>query len=246
MAVAADPRPRRLDLPPPYSLVTLRERGDAFAEACRLAPEAGAGTLVQVGRFDLIEFAVVLEPEEPLRTARRAFIAGMAALGDAIAAHCPPEKELAFAYPDQVLFNGGLVGGARLGWPEDAREEEPPDWLVFGAQLMAATTGGAEPDFLVATSLEEEGFDDGRLIVESFARHLMRYCDAWADSGFEPVAEAYLSRLPRKAGQRRGIDIDGDLLIRHREAAPPERVRLLPGLAAMAWCDPVRGGPRLR
>jgi hypothetical protein len=35
-----------LVLPPPYTLVTLREVGDAFAHACRVAPEKGAGTLV--------------------------------------------------------------------------------------------------------------------------------------------------------------------------------------------------------
>lgn len=62
-----------LDLPPPYSLITLREVGDAFAHAKSVATEAGAGTLVYVGRFDLAEFAVVLEPDEPLREARRAF-----------------------------------------------------------------------------------------------------------------------------------------------------------------------------
>src|SRR5499425_2443274 len=60
-----------LDLPPPYRLVTLREVGDAFAHARQVAAEEGAGTLVYVGRFDLAEFAVVLEPEEPLKTARR-------------------------------------------------------------------------------------------------------------------------------------------------------------------------------
>ena len=36
-----------------------------------------------MGRFDLAEFAVVLEPDEPLRTARRAFYAGMVALTEA-------------------------------------------------------------------------------------------------------------------------------------------------------------------
>jgi len=61
----------KLDLPPPFTLVTLREVGDAFAHAITVAPEQGAGTLVYVGRFDLAEFAVVLEPDEPLRTARR-------------------------------------------------------------------------------------------------------------------------------------------------------------------------------
>src|SRR4029453_16896093 len=56
----------RIDLPPPYSLVRLREGGEAFAHALSIAPESGAGTLVYVGRFDLAEFRVVLEPTEPL------------------------------------------------------------------------------------------------------------------------------------------------------------------------------------
>ena len=82
-------RSRTLDapelvLPPPFSAVRLREVGDAFAHAISLAAERGAGTLVYVGRFDLAEFAVVLEPEEPLLKARRAFYAGMAALADAL------------------------------------------------------------------------------------------------------------------------------------------------------------------
>ena len=72
-------------LPPAYTLVTLREMGDAHAHACQIAPTAGAGTLVWVRRFDLIEFAVTLEPETPLKDARRAFLAGMASLADAIA-----------------------------------------------------------------------------------------------------------------------------------------------------------------
>ena len=35
-----------IHLPPPFTLVRLRESGDAFAEACRIAPKSGAGTLV--------------------------------------------------------------------------------------------------------------------------------------------------------------------------------------------------------
>src|SRR5215475_6030264 len=71
-----------LDLPPPFRLVTLREVGDAFAHASHLAAEEGAGTLVYVGRFDLVEFALVLEPDEPLASARCSLYAGLAALGD--------------------------------------------------------------------------------------------------------------------------------------------------------------------
>ena len=65
-----------LDLPPGFREVALREAGDAFAHAKAIAAEEGAGTVVHVGRFDLAEFALVLEPDEPLCTARRALYAG--------------------------------------------------------------------------------------------------------------------------------------------------------------------------
>src|SRR5260221_13181260 len=98
-----------LDLPPPFRLVTLREVGDAFAHATRVATEEGAGTLVYVGRFDLAEFAVVLEPEEPLKTARRAVYAGLTALADALAVPAPPERPTPFDWPGAVRANVGLL-----------------------------------------------------------------------------------------------------------------------------------------
>ncbi len=55
-------------LPPGFTLVTLpQDQGDAFAHAQEIAAEAGAATLVWVRRFDMVEFAVVLEPDAPLR-----------------------------------------------------------------------------------------------------------------------------------------------------------------------------------
>ena len=94
----------------------LRESRDAFAHALDIAEASGAGTLVYVGRFDLAEFAVVLEPNEPLRTARRAFYAGMVALTDALRAYAPPNKSVSIDWPDAIRIDGGLVGGGRLGW----------------------------------------------------------------------------------------------------------------------------------
>src|SRR3954465_12859419 len=98
-----------LDLPPGYNLVALRELGDAFAHGCDIAAEAGAGTLVWGGGYDLGEFAVGLAPGEPLVSARRAFFAGMNAIADAISAHCPPEREVNFSWPDTILFDAGLL-----------------------------------------------------------------------------------------------------------------------------------------
>uniref|UniRef100_UPI001F3A7824 biotin/lipoate--protein ligase family protein n=1 Tax=Geminicoccus flavidas TaxID=2506407 RepID=UPI001F3A7824 len=119
------------DLPPAYRLVVRNEPGAAFAHACRLAPDAGAGTLVWVPRPDVLELAVVLEPDEALRRARRAFFAGMVATADAIAAACAPEKPIGFDWPDGIRFDGARLGGGRLGWPEKCGEADVPDWLVF-------------------------------------------------------------------------------------------------------------------
>jgi biotin/lipoate A/B protein ligase family protein len=236
-----------LDLPPPFRLVTLREVGDSFAHATRVAAQEGAGTLVHVGRFDLAEFAVVLEPEEPLRTARRAVYAGLVALGDALAVHAPPERPLIFDWPDAVRVDGGLVGGGRLGWPEHADENEPPDWLVFAAMIRTVAMGDAEPGVRpLSSALDEEGFDDlgsGRL-VESFSRHFMAALDAWREHGFDEVARSYLARLPPASGLRRDIAEDGDLVVRRTGVAEPERLSLARALRQPSWLDPATGGPR--
>jgi len=236
-----------LDLPPPFRLVTLREVGDALAHATRVASEEGAGTLVFVGRFDLAEFAVVLEPDEPLGTARRAFYAGCVALADALAVHAPPEKPITFDWPDAIRVDGGLVGGARLAWPQGADENAPPPWLVFAAMIRTVSMAEGEPGLRpLGSALDEEGFDDigsGRL-VESFARHLMVAIDSWQERGFGAIAKDYIARLPAEPGLRRDIDDNGDLILRRTGHAEVERRRLVPALAAPSWIDPATGGPR--
>ena len=237
----------RLDLPPPFRLVVLREAGDAFAHARAIAAAEGAGTLVHVGRFDLAEFAVVLEPEEPLRTARRALYTGLCALGDALAAQAPPEKPISFDWPDAIRVDGGLVGGVRLAWPPAADEDEPPAWLVFGAAIRTVAMGEDEPGLRpLAVALEQEGFDDpdpGRL-VESFARHLMATVDSCRENGFGEVAKRYLSRLAPANGLCCDIDQQGDLLVRRTAGGKLERRSIIAALAVPSWLDPKTGGPR--
>lgn len=234
-----------LDLPPPFRAVALREVGDAFAHAMRIAADAGAGTLVHVGRFDLVEFAVVLEPEEPLRTARRTLYAGLTALADALAVHAPPERPISFEWPDAVRIGGGLVGGARLAWPARADEEAPPLWLVFGAVIRTVAMGGQESGLHpLSTALDEEGFDLGSdRLIETFARHLMVTVDAWQQDGFGDVARGYLSRVAPEKGMQRDIDDNGDLLVRRVDKTVVERRPLVPALATPSWLDPATGGP---
>jgi len=235
-----------LALPPPFTLVTLREVGDAFAHAVQLAPEQGAGTLVYVGRFDLAEFAVVLEPDEPLRGARRAHYLGMAALADALLAFAPPEKPIAIDWPDAIRVDGGLVGGGRLAWPKSSREDETPDWLVFGGMIRTVSMTDDPGLHPLVSALEEEGFTDmaAAELVASFARHLMVHIDARQEYGFGAIAREYLQRLPPESGLRRDIDDNGDLLLRRAGKSEPERRALAPALAAPSWLDPKSGGPR--
>jgi hypothetical protein len=236
-----------IHLPPPFALVRLRESGDAFAHACRIAPERGAGTLVYVGRFDLAEFAVVLEPSEPLSTARRAFYAGMVALTDALRAHAPPNKTVAIDWPDGVRIDGGLVGGGRMGWPPSVREDEPPAWLVFGAMIRTAMTDPGPGVHPLASALDEEGFGEAGAVqlTESFARHLMRAIDSWQVDGFDGVAHDYLSRVARERTTILRIDDCGDLLTRRINTDRTERSELVKALATPSWLDPKLGGPRL-
>jgi biotin-(acetyl-CoA carboxylase) ligase len=233
-------------LPPPFSLVTLREMGDAFAHATAIAPKAGAGTFVYVGRFDLAEFAVVLEPDEPLRVARRTFYAAMWALAEALIAHAPPKTPLDLVWPDAIAINGGIVGGGRLGWPRSGRDDKPPAWLVFGAMIRTVSMTDGPSLNPLSSALEEEGFTDfaAARLAESFARHLLLATDTWQERGFAAIAHDYLERMPREIGIHRSIEENGDLLVHRAGVREPEHRPLLPALAKPSWLDPETAGPR--
>lgn len=226
----------------------LRESRDAFAHAIDIAQESGAGTLTYVGRFDLAEFAVVFEPGEPLRTARRAFYAGMVALTDALRAYAPPNKEIAIDWPDAIRVDGGLVGGGRLGWPPSASEDEPPRWLVFGAMIRTVAItdreAGVHP---LASALDQEGFGEAGAVqvTESFARHLMRVLDGWQTDGFDGIAREFASRLSRERKTSHVIADNGDLMTRRVGANMADRHDLRRGLLSPSWLDRKLGGPRL-
>ncbi len=255
----------RLDLPPGYALVTLRESGDAFVHAQSIAAEQGAGTLVWVRRFDTIEFAVVLEPEQALGDARRVHYAVMNAAADAIAAQCPPERPLTIAWPDTLVLDGGILGGTRIAWPVGCGDDATPDWLVVGVMVRSVVNVKRDLADVLAqpaiglsqqldqvqrrgTSLEAEGFEmmDGHKIISSFCRHFMVYLDQWQEKGFVPVGQHYLARLNEVKGVKRGIDVNGDLLERTlADVKNPKRTSLVDALAVPQWLDPATGEPWL-
>jgi hypothetical protein len=228
-----------IDLPPPFRLIKLREVGEAFVQAQSLAATAGAGTLVYVGRFDVIEFATVLEPEEPLQLARRALYVGLNALGDALTAHAPPGRPVTFGWHGAIQVNGGLVGGGRLAWPAMGSEDHVPDWIVFGGLIRTVSLGRDEGVHSLASALEDEGFLEfnSNRLIESFARHLMSNVDVWQSLGFDAIARHYVDRLVVEKGASAAIAENGDLLVHWRGAQKPERHSLLEAMASPTWLD---------
>lgn len=230
---------RRLDLPPLFRGITLREGEDAFTHACAIAPEAGAGTLVLAGGGLGFDCAVVLEPAMPLSRARIALYVGMTALADALAVAAPPEHPIGFVWPDLVRIDGAKLGGVRLASAPVVGELQAPAWLVLHAAVRLAEPPGIETGlFPDRTSLEQQGFEDqdAARLAERFARHLMAGLYTWQDEGLAPVAEQYLARLDEPAAARRGLDPTGDLLLRD-DGGEERRLSLAAALASPQWLD---------
>ncbi len=199
-------------LPPAFRLHRA-DGPDVLAAAVGLAPEEGAGTFVLSRYKGVLGMAVVLEPEEELATARLIFLLGMAAVADALAAHCPPERPIRLVWPDVVVYDKARLGGGRFAVAPESREDRPPDWLVFAAELLEARPGLEEPGlYPETTSLFEEGFDPVERLVETFASYVMLYADRWRYEGIEAVTNRYLLRVdpPILRGVRR---LQGDRMI---------------------------------
>lgn len=233
----------KVHLPPPFSLHRTAKR-DVLAEAVALAPGQGAGTLVLHQSPGLLAFAVVLEPEQPLAEAQLAFLLGMTALGDALAAHCPPERPVRLIWPDQVTYDAARIGGGRFAIAPGTAEDGVPDWMVFAAELIADRDHIDEPgQYPGSTSLKEESFDAAEDIVSTFASYMMLYFDRWTHDGFAAVSNRYLMRVdpPLLRGVRR---IDGDKMIEIKPAGgskayPPLREAMV----TQTWRDDT--GPKL-
>ena len=211
-----------VDLPPLPSVfapVRLHDGADVLADAARLAPLEGAGTLVWSGGAERCAAAVVLEPDRPLGPARLAFLVAANALGDALSALAPPELPVRWRWPGTLAVNIGTIGTLRLAWPENTTEDAIPDWLAVGFDLRLAWPAGTIPgDHPGETALLEEGFD-GLIapdLVGGWALHLMANMDEWQARGARRVAENYLARLEDLSGMpgvKRGIDPNSGALL---------------------------------
>ena len=235
VVLGAEPTMPGLTLPPAYRLVR-RGGGRRPRRACRIAAEEGAGAFVWAGRPAVLDFAVVLEPDEPLvsrpprglrrhggdrRCARR--------LRAAREAHH-------LRVPDDGPFDGAGSAAGASAWPEGCAEDAVPDRLVFSGMLLAEPGAGPIPAPIRTRpgSRRRDSIRPSAGVVASFARHLMVAFDGWAEGGFKAVADAYLARLPRRRARAAAGSTKTGISCSTAKGGL-ERVPLLPGLLETAW-----------
>jgi BirA family transcriptional regulator, biotin operon repressor / biotin---[acetyl-CoA-carboxylase] ligase len=241
--------------PPPFEPVSIAA-GSAFDIArSKAAAGAGAGTLVWLRRADRLanrfDWAVVLEPSEPLEPSLTVAYVALLGLGDALAALGPPHVRVSFGWPDRVAVNRGRVGGIRIAAAETGVAPAIPDWLVLGAEIRLYNDPddrdpGLHPD---ETALIEEGFGEieAPLLAESLSRNFLLWMNRWQDDGLAPVLREWQAHFDdgqggdltvEVAGEKltggfTGIDATGALLL--GQSGNVRRISLVDALRRPSW-----------
>jgi len=210
-------------LPPAYNLVALDEVDSTNDEARRLIERENAteGTLVWAraqrsgrGRRGKhwasppgnLYLSLVVRPACPPRQAAQLSFVAALALGDALAALVPKPGDIAFKWPNDVLFGGRKVAGILL--ESSTSTPQRLDWLVVGVGVNVASS--PDDTRVVATSLHAEGCEaTAAAVLEGFAHHYLEWSERWRADGFAPVREAWLRRAAGR-GQPVTVDLESE------------------------------------
>lgn len=186
--------------------------GDAFAAALAAvrAGAGGAGDLYWSQALNRLDFALVFEPDVVARLALQVHLAIMVAFGDALGAIAPPETAVHYRWPGTLLINGAAAGGLRTALTATPDGETVPAHMVTGLTLaIHPAVAGPEPGLAPElTSLWDEGCTDidRTRLIESIARHILTWIDAWETEGFKAVHATWCGRAE---GRQEGVTVAG-------------------------------------
>ncbi len=196
----------------------VRARARPLAEACRLARSGrlGAGDVVWSRNSARAELAIVLEPEVALERALQMGPLMMVALGDCLAALCPPQIAVLYRWPDTILINGAMAGEVRLACPS-GRADGVPAWLAVGAVLDLAAPKRQRKDWSRTSLDEEAGPGVSRTeVLEGLAAHFLKWLNTWTEDGFRPVRDHWLFRAHGREAPTtftvRGDSVEGQVI----------------------------------
>ena len=214
-------------LPPLLTPIAVAEGQDVLAKALSSATTADVGTVFYSEAVNVMEVAIVLGPEVPLRQSGQILYALMIGLGDAIGA-LAPRKSSSHTNSPAIFCNRGRAGAVQL---------LPTRQLGAKMAGLACCCGYAgsvgphgkrrcrrDPVGLGHTSLaEKEEVISRTRLVESACRHFMAWVDRWQDDGFKPLHDLWVQRLQSdgemilsdgSVADWVGLDEDGAALIR--------------------------------
>lgn len=142
-----------------------------------------AGLLVWSIGSERLRAALVLAPDEPLRTSMVALGAAAVGLQNALGTLAPAETAVQFGWPDIIRLNGGRAGCLRVAASHDDPNARP-DWLVVGfdltLELSADFEPGQTPDH-TALYLENCRDVSGLELLEAWARHSLIWITEMTD-----------------------------------------------------------------
>lgn len=195
-------------LPPGFRLVMLDTVDSTNHEARRRA-EAGAahGTIVRAVRQtagrarrgrswtsppgNLYMTLIVRLDCTAGEAAGFSFVTALA-LADTLAGLVPPMVAVGLKWPNDVLVNHRKISGILL--ESSARPDGGLDWMGIGVGVNVESF--PDDTETPATSLHFEGAGDVTAddVMLGFARHFLKWSDAWTRDGFEPIRTAWLAR----------------------------------------------------
>lgn len=145
--------------------------------------------------------SLLLRPACPPALGANLSFAAALAVADAIEPMLPPDVDLRFKWPNDVLLGGRKVAGVLL---ESEIKGDALDWIVLGLGVNIASFPQAA--MYPATSLTAAGCRDAsvREVMGSYFDHIRLWYGRWRKDGFSPLRTAWLARA---AGRGEAIEV---------------------------------------
>ena len=186
-------------LPPLLKPEKVSKDVDVFQKAISSSTQADTGTVFYSEKSDLVDIAILLNPEVSQKKCNQMIFVLTVAVGDAIGALAPPEVIVTNSFPGYIFLNKGEAGVVNFAIDNQKSDKDIPEWLILGLQLKIKETNQMnedhpDPDL---TSLETEGagFISRTRLIESVSRHFLAWLNQWEDDGFAPVIKMWNQRI---------------------------------------------------
>ena len=171
--------------------------------------------------------SILLAPSAPLeKCSQLSFVAAVAA-AETLEAIVENPKDITCKWPNDILCGGKKLGGILLESFTTETAYGPKTWVSVGVGINIDSA--PEHVMYPAISLRDAGVEliSAKIVLSRFMHHFIQRYDEWANKGFAPIEEAWMSRAyhlnkpievlvgeTQHHGTYEGIDASGRLLLK--------------------------------